>query len=145
MNTTDGIAVGDAAAGGLRINIEMSCASDASLPKEPSVVIDTGLLTDVDFEIADFMLTLDIASPTFVGTTTQSYIGELDYHNWDAELTSVLKVIAEDVNIRFGEGVDICDKWPKLNLAKKFIRNTLVSPFVENEFMFLGFKLITDI
>lgn len=121
----------------------MLCAPDATTEKELSATINTGihLLAEVTFD--NFELTAALNEAEAMNTKVISYIGDLDYHNYDRLLTSVLKGITDDINIRFSDGVDF-----KKNLIVKFVsgivKNTLVSSAAADEFLFAGFRMLSD-
>ena len=71
----------------------------------------------------------------------------MEYHNWDDELTAVLKGMIDDLNIRFEDEYDMRNykPWdPYVTYAAGFFPHTMLSPFVEDEFLFAGFSMIGD-
>lgn len=69
---------------------------------------------------------------------------QLDYHNFDALLTDMLKSIADDFNIVHGKGLNLVEKYPTLGFISGMARNSIFSPLVEEEFVYGGFKWISD-
>ena len=103
IDASQGILLGDKTENGLRLNIDMWCASDATSPKELAVSLETGLVLVADVAIEDFVITAELKDPTMMGTVATP-VAEglvLDWHNWDMELTSVVKSIVDEVNLRF--------------------------------------------
>ena len=143
MTAADGIIVGDSSTGGLRLNLDIYCAKDANTPKELSVTLDTGLHLLVYFLWDNFVITARMTEAAMMQTVATSYIGDLDYHNWDAQLTAVVKGITDDVTLRFGEGIDLKEK-SIVKFVAGIARKTLLSPFIQDEFLFAGWKMITD-
>ena len=109
--------------------------------------LNTGLHVVANFTWDDFKFWIELSEPQFMGTTATSSRIELEYHNWDGELTAVLKAITDDLNIRFSEETDLrnTEKWKRIApLAAGFFPHTLLSPFVADEFLFAGFSMIGD-
>ena len=110
--------------------------------------LNTGLHVVANFTFDDFKFWIELSEPQFMGTTATSSRIELEYHNWDGELTAVLKAITDDLNIRFSEETDlrsIDKKWAQyVQFAAGLFPHTLLSPFVADEFLFAGFSMMED-
>merc|ERR1712051_277482 len=118
-----------------------------TVSKELALELDTGLHLVANFTWDDFKFWIKLSNPEFISTTATSSKVELEYHNWDDELTAVLKGITDDLNIRFGEEFDMRNytKWqPYVKYAAGFFPHTMLSPFVADEFLFAGFSMIGD-
>lgn len=143
MTAADGIIVGDIANGGLVLKLDIFCAKDATSQKELSATLTSGMHLLAYFLWDNFEVTAKLTEPQFMNTQVTSHIGELDYHNWDSELTAVLKNIADDVTLRFGNGVDL-KNITVVRFLSGIARGTLMSPFIKDEFLFAGWRMITD-
>lgn len=144
MTAADGIIVGDVDQGGMTLNLDISCAKDATSQKELSVTMNMGLHLLAYALWDNFVITARISETQVMNTQVTSHIGQLDYHNWDALLTAVVKGITDDITIRFGEGIDLKNGPTVVKYLAGLARGTLASPFVQDEFLFLGWRMITD-
>lgn len=138
-----GINIGDAAQGGLKLKIDILCAADATAEKELAVSLETGMHLNIQMLWDDFTIYAKFLEPEFMGTVATPYTIDLDYHNWDSQLTAVLKVIAMDLNIRYGDVYDLRNnkKFGSLiQYASMNIKHSLLSPFLADEFIFAGFS-----
>jgi len=55
-----------------------------------------------------------------------------------------MKDITDDFNLRHATPVDLKQKSFEIKMAAGLIPDSLVSPFVVDEFLFIGFKSIND-
>jgi len=60
------------------------------------------------------------------------------------ELSSVVRGMVDQFNLRFATPVDLKQKATIVHFVAGLIRATLLSPFISDEFVFAGFKMITD-
>lgn len=147
MTTAEGILIGDGSQGGLRLTLDIKCAKDASTEKELAVVLNTGLSLRANVTWDDFEFWAELDDPMFYNTVAESKVADLvlDYHNWDMELMYVVKDITEDFNLRWATPHDFKAEYPLIKMVAGLVRKTLLSPFVADEFLFAGFKMITDV
>lgn len=80
------------------------------------------------------------------GTTAESKVQDLvlDYHNWDLELTAVVKDLTDDFNLRWGRVHDLKEH-TLIKMVAGMFPKTLLSPFVTDEFLLAGLSSITDV
>lgn len=147
INTAQGLVIGDANEGGLRLTLNINCAKDESSKKELAVVLNTGISLVADLLWDDFDFHAKLQNPLIQGTTAESKVQGLvlDYHNWDLELTAVVKNLADDFNLRWGRAHDLKEKYPLIKMVAGMFPKTLLSPFVTDEFLLAGLSSITDI
>ena len=143
VDVTKGVVVGDTTHG-LRLNLQMWCANDTMAEKELAVDLTTGMHLVANFTWDNFVYWISLSEPQFMGTVATSPVMSLYYHNWDVELTAVLKDMTDEFNLRHSAPTDLKTKAPLFNFVAGLIRATLISPFVKDEFLFGGFKMITD-
>lgn len=146
MNKEQGIVIGDEANGGLRLTLNVMCSNETMAEKELSVVLNTGLHLTANITWDNFVYWAELGEPMFEQTTCESKVEglKLDWHNWDSELTYVMKDIADDFNLKHATPVDLKEKSMTIKMAAGLIPDSLVSPFVADEFLFIGTKSITD-
>jgi len=143
MDATRGLVIGNDVHG-LTTNIKLMCASNATATKELAVDLTTGLHIVANFTWDDFTFWAKLSDAKMMNTQVTSPVVELDYHNWNAELTAVVVDMADEFNLRFGTPIDLKQKATVIHFVAGIIRQTLISPFVKDEFLFAGFKMITD-
>lgn len=144
IDAAQGIMIGDKLAGGLRTNIDFQCGNDTT-PLEHALNLELGLtmVANVTFDNFEYWAELnDVAVVDTVATPREGIT--LDYHNWDAELTYVVASMVDNFNIMHETPVDLKTKIPVVAFVAGILRATLLSPFVQDEFIFAGFKMIMD-
>lgn len=124
-------------------NIKLMCAENNTTAKELAVDLTTGLHVVANFTWDNFEYWASLSDPKFMDTVVTSPVVKLDYHNWNAELTAVLKDMTDEFNLRFGTPKDL-KSITIVHFVAGILRATLVSPFVHDEFLFAGFKMIMD-
>jgi len=144
ISSAAGIIVGDATQGGLVLNMGIYCARNSTAEKELSVTLETGIHLVANVTWDNFLYWANFTEPQFMSTVATSNIGPLDYHDWDGELTAVLNNIVTDLNMRFAAGTDLKKTIPVMAFVSGIIRNSKLSPFIMDEFIYAGFKMITD-
>ena len=68
----------------------------------------------------------------------------LDYHAFDELLTSVAKTMSDNFNLSHSSGINLVKKWPTLNFIAGLAKNSILTPFEQDEFIYAGFKWISD-
>ena len=123
--------------------ILLMCASNDTAAKELAVNITLGLHLRAEFQWDNFAYYANLTDAKVTNTVVTSPVVQLDYHNWNDELTAVISDMTDEFDLRFSTEVNIKEKtfW---KMVSNFVRATLVSPFVQDEFIFLGFKMILD-
>ena len=112
------------------------------MEKELAVELDTGLHLVANFTFDDFRFWATLNDPKFMQTTAESKVAGLvlNYHNWDKLLTAIVKSNTDDFNLRYGRVHDLRKTHPKIMLITHILQDTLLSPFVADEFILAGFK-----
>ena len=141
ISKESGVIIGDEHHG-LRVNIGIECAKDSTSEKELAVELDTGLHLVANITFDDFRFWASLNDAKIMQTTAQSKVEGLvlNYHSWDHELTAVVHGMTDDFNLRFGKVHDLRDSHPKIMLITHILQDTLLSPFVADEFILAGFK-----
>ena len=146
INTAQGLVIGNPTEGGLRLNLNINCAKDESSQKELAVVLKTGINLVAGLSWDNFEFWAKLQDPQMQGTTAESMVQDLvlDYHNWDLELTAVVKDLTDDFNLRWGRVHDLKEH-NLIKMVAGMFPNTLLSPFVTDEFILAGLSSITDV
>ena len=105
--------IGDEADGGLRVSVNVECAKDANSTKELAVVLELGLHLTANFTFDNFRFWANLNEPTVLQTKAESKVEGLilNYHNWDLELSAVVKGMVDDFNLRWNREHDLRNKY----------------------------------
>lgn len=106
MDAARGLVIGNDVHG-MTTNIKLMCAPNATATKELAVDLTTGLHIVANFTWDDFTFWAKLSDAKMMNTQVTSPVVELDYHNWNAELTAVVADMADEFNLRFGTPVDL--------------------------------------
>ena len=67
-------------------------------------------------------------------------------HNYNSLFTSILRNYANDINIKYKKGFNLADYSPKIvNMLSSIVKNSTISPFVQDEMLFAGFSMQEDL
>lgn len=142
IDTERGIVVGDASQGGLLLDMQILCAEDATAEKELAIELNTGLEIEIELEmVKNLTYFAKVVNPVIQNTQVIQTAFQFRYHRWDALLTSVLQVFADDFNLKHEDWKPISKFGP---IIATQIKNVLVSPYVNEEFLYIGFSWIGD-
>jgi len=105
--------------------------------------MEIDLMIVLNATVTDFLINLQVEDHSISNTKiVQDNIG-MFYHNYDALLTSVLHNFVFDFNESHQNGIDL-----KKNLTVKFVagllRQSIITPYQEDGFIYGGFKWISD-
>ncbi len=89
VDVTKGLVIGNEKTG-MTTNIKLMCAENDTTAKELAVDLTTGLYVVANFTWDNFEYWASLSDPKFMDTVVTSPVVNLDYHNWNAELTAVL-------------------------------------------------------
>ena len=145
FDTEKGIEIGKMAAGGLKTNLVISCTNSTITTPERAVEMNFELAANIDAAWNSFVIDASISDPSISKTNVTYDLVGLDYHAYDTLLTSVLVGMSDDFNIKHQGGINLIAKYPTLGFISGLARNTIVSPDIQEEFLYAGFKWISDL
>jgi len=143
FNTKDGIEIGNMPSGGLNTTLAILCSNKTTTTPELAVELNLDVKANVNASWESFVI-YAAASDILVSNTvvTKDNVG-LDYHAFDTLFTSVATTMADTFNLSHGK-LDLVAKFPVLAFISGMARNSIVSPLVQDEFIYAGFKWISD-
>ena len=146
FDTTEGVEIGNIPAGGLETELTILCtnSTEASPVFEKAVSMTMDITADIKAEFNNFVITGSINNVGITNTAVTTAITSLDYHDFDVLFTSVATAMADDFNLVHSEGLNLVEKYPTLGFISGMARNSIVSPLIQEEFLYMGFKWITD-
>jgi len=65
-------------------------------------------------------------------------------YDWNVVTENILEKIVSQFNSKWAEPIDIKKKIPIVTMIAGILRNTIMTPFAEEGFLYLGFKEIAD-
>lgn len=66
------------------------------------------------------------------------------YHNYDLMFNGIIDDLLFDFNWKHQNGIDFKEKYPTLKFIAGMLRNSVITPFEEDEFIYAGFSWISD-
>lgn len=145
ISKESGVSIGDASQGGLKMKIDFMCAAKNATEKELAVTIETGMHLNLQFAWDDFTFYAKFAEPQLMQSVVTPVTIELDEgHEWDTEMTQVLKDVTDGLNAKYGEVFDLRKINPLISYAAMNLKHSILTPFVEDEFVLAGFSAIID-
>ena len=145
FDTENGIEIGKMANGGLKTNLVISCTNSTTTTPEKAVEINFELAANIEATWNSFVINASISDPSISKTNVTYDLVGLDYHAYDPLLTSVLVGMSDDFNLKHKGGINLATKYPIAGFVNGLARNTIVSPNVQEDFLYAGFKWISDL
>jgi len=144
IDATKGIIIGDETTW-LDVDLKLFCKNNDTVP-EPELALDmdlgVALTVNATWDNFEYWIALNDARGVHADVTSPAM--KLNYHDWIAEITALLKATTTEFNLGHATPVDLKAKYPLINMVAGLFRSTLLSPFVTDEFLLAGFKMITD-
>lgn len=144
FSTKDGIEIGNMPSGGLNTSLTILCTNATTTTPEKAVELNLDVKANLNASWEDFVIYV-AANDVLISNTVVTYdLVGLDYHAFDTLLTSVATSMSDAFNLSHSNGINLVKKWPTLNFISGMARNSIVSPLVQDEFVYAGFKWISD-
>ena len=97
----------------------------------------------MNFTFSDFIIYRQFANQQVTGTTLKSSTVDLGIDDLDAALLSFLTALETDYDAAHEKGIDL-KKNTTIGFVAGLLRHTLLTPFMEDEYLYGGFSWITD-
>ena len=144
FSTKDGIEIGNIPSGGLNTTVTIMCSNATTTTPEKAIELNLDVAANVNASWDNFVI-YAAAKDVMISNTQVNYsIMQLDYHAFDELLTSVAKSMTDVFNESHAKGVNLVQKFPTLGFISGMARNSIVSPLIQDEFIYAGFKWISD-
>lgn len=144
MDTKKGIEIGNIPSGGLNTTVAIKCTNQTTTTPETAVELNLDIHANLNASFESFVIYVAANDAAIANTKVTKDIVGLDYHNFDEILTSVITAMTDDFNLAHKEGLNLVKKYPTLGFISGMARNSIVSPLVQEEFVYAGFKWISD-
>lgn len=106
--------------------------------------MDLGLHGAVNATWSDFKYWINVTEMECVAASATSPVVTLEYHDWTRMFTALIRDMTDEFNLRWAEPRDLKAKGKIVPMLAGIVKNTILSPFVVDEFLMAGFKVITD-
>jgi hypothetical protein len=143
LNRTAGIEIGKKSPAGLKMMI--FCAN-ATTPRELAVEFDMDLKAVVNVSLDNYFINLHVPEVEVVNVQkVQDKVGMFK-RDYQMLISLLMEFIANDYNDQYRTPVDLKSLWPEfMMLIANVFTYPRISPFYENEFMYLGLSYFLDI
>ena len=119
-------------------------ASNATTPEEVAVEFQTGVSMNVNFTFDNFVIRKSYSNQKVVNTVikdTKIMFGALE--DFDKTMTDFLVALGDNWNDKHADGIDL-KKNQIVGFVAGMLRHSLLTPFVQEEYLYGGFSWITD-
>ena len=130
--------------GGLNTTITFLCTNATTTTPEKAIELNVDIVANVNASFESFVIYASINDVAISNTIVTYDLVGLDYHPYDDLLTSVATSITTDFNVAHTGGLNLVDKYPTLAFISGMARNSIASPLIQEEFLYAGFKWISD-
>lgn len=143
IDSKRGIVFGSTEAGDLKTVVTFY-ASNATTPSEEALQLEMNLQMVFNVSLVDFLATIQIEDTNIANTVVMyDHIG-MYKHDYDAMLSSVLEDVIFDLNWKYQNGIDFKVLYPTLAFVAGLLRNSVITPFELDHFIYAGFSWISD-
>lgn len=142
LSKEHGIIVGDK--NDLKTTIEMVC-TNATVTNQTAAVFSMNLETHLNFSVQSLVAYPQVAE-IFVDNTkvVTDNVGFFPGHDFDVLFNSILQNFANDLNIKYQSGYNLESLNQYLHYLNVFMPNSTVSPFLQDEFLYVGMTMYND-
>lgn len=128
----------------MNTTVTFLCSNATTTTPEKAVELNLDVKANVNASWDNFVI-YAAASDVLISNTAVTFdkVG-LDYHAFDSLLTSVAVSMSDNFNLSHSQGINLVEKYPTLGFISGMARNSIVSPLKEDEFVYAGFKWISD-
>lgn len=144
LSTAEGIELGNVPAGGLNTTIAFMCTNETVTTPQLAVELNMDIRADLNVSFENFIIYTAANNLAVLNTVVVKDNVGLSYTDYDALLTAVFVSMADDFDLSHSGGMNLVEKFPTLGFISGMARNSIASPYVQNEFIYIGFKWITD-
>ena len=139
----NGIQWGDISKGGVITDMKVMVNSTAMPTQELAAEFQTGLAHSMNFTFTDFIIYRQYSNQQVTGTTLKSSTVDLQTADLDAALLSFLSALETEYDAAHEKGIDL-KKNVTVGFVAGLLRHTLLTPYMEDEYLYGGFSWITD-
>jgi hypothetical protein len=92
----------------------------------------------------DFLISANLSDPMIANTEVLTDNIGMIYHDYDAVFTGALEAFVYDFNTSHANGWNLKSN-QIVGFVAGLIRKTIISPFIQNGYLFAGFRWISDL
>ena len=144
FNTATGVEIGNIPEGGLNTNLAILCSNATTTTPEVAMELNLDVKANVNASFESFVIYGAINDVAVSNTKVVADNIGLDYHAYDALFTSIVKGKSDTFNIKHAKGVDLTKKYSTLQFIAGMAQNAIATPLEQDEFVYAGFKWISD-
>ena len=120
------------------------CTNETTTDSEKAIELNLDVSANLNVSLENFIVYVAANDVTIQNTRVTYDLVGMDYHPFDELLTDVAKQMITDFNIAHEGGINLVKKFPTLAFISGMARNSIASPLVQEEFLYAGFKWISD-
>ena len=144
MSTENGFEIGNIPEGGLNTNLAIMCTNATTTTPEIAMELNLDVKANVNASFNNFVIYGSVHDIAVSNTKVVTDNIGLDYHAYDDLFTAIAKGKADTFNIEHSAGIDLAKKISTLKFIAGMAQNSIATPFEQNEFLYAGFKWISD-
>ena len=144
MSTENGFEIGNIPEGGLNTNLAIMCTNATTTTPEMAMELNLDVKANVNASFNNFVIYGSVHDIAVSNTKVVTDNIGLDYHAYDDLFTAIAKGKADTFNIEHAAGIDLAEKISTLKFIAGMAQNSIATPFEQNEFLYAGFKWISD-
>lgn len=126
------------------MNLYFMCSNETVTEPEMALELQMNFQTFLNISVHNFVISAEVNDPVFLNTVVVEDNVGMYYHDYDTLLTSILVETALNFNIVHSTGTDLKDRFPTLKFVNGLLKNSYLTPYMEDEFIYGGFSWITD-
>lgn len=142
FDTKNGIILGSTS--NVLTTIDIIC-SNATTKAETAVSLDMNLAAYANITMKDFIIWPKVNSVFVANTEVKEDIVGMYAHNYNIMFTNILKNYANNFNMEYSKGWALANLDPRLAMITGVIKDAMVTPYVVDNFMFIGFEMQADL
>ena len=140
-----GIEIGNIPEGGLNTNLVIFCKNATTNDaEEKAFELNLDVKANVNASFESFVVYGAVNDVVISNTKVVADNVGLDFHAYDDLFTSIAKSFADTFNLSHASGIDLTKKFSTLQFIAGMAQNSIVTPLKQDEFLYAGFKWISD-
>ncbi len=127
----------------MKVTLQFTC-SNATTQPELALELEMSLMLVLNATFDKFVIYAQVSEQSVSDTQVLVDNVGMFYHDYDELLTSVINAVVYDFNTTHAKGIDLT-KNTTVKFVAGLLRQTLLTPFEKDEFLFGGFRWISDL
>lgn len=129
----------------VQFNLSLFATDSTTNTVETAAVFEINIQAIMNVTLTNFVIYPDVK--TVVAENAKIVVDNVGLYDRDYNyfFTSVLKQQASDINVKYKTGWPISNLDPQLAMITGLIKNSTVSPYVADEWIYAGFSMQADL